>query len=59
MVGAKYSGSQPILGIDVWEHGECTLGMTMQSRQCYECVLRVALGMHASLMSSSCIHMHP
>lgn len=27
MVGAGYSGNQPILGIDVWEHGEI-LGQT-------------------------------
>ena len=36
MIGVSYSGSQPILGIDVWEHGECTSDMTMQNRQCYE-----------------------
>ena len=32
MAGAGYSGNQPILGIDVWEHGE-NLGQSISTKR--------------------------
>ena len=43
MVGAGYSGNQPILGIDVWEHGEAPGHASHQTVTCHDSLCEACL----------------